>query len=203
MGWFIVMVMLMALVMALGAARVSGRESDREAAERARVYQIRVDRISPEVTPVPEPEKTAVPVPTPWARYDVRLDDDLQRYIEEVCREYEVSAALVMAMIEIETQGTFDPETIGDDGDSIGLMQIQPKWHGERMERLGVTDLTDPRQNILVGVDFMAELMAAGHGAGWALSLYNSGNAVDGADYAFAVQCRAEQLWENVQPVNE
>ena len=102
-------------------------------------------------------------------------------------------------MIEIETQGTFDPETVGDDGDSIGLMQIQPYWHGERMRRLGVTDLTDAKQNILVGVDFLAELMGAGHGDSWALSMYNSGNAEDGVDYAHAVLCRAEQLLESVQ----
>ena len=55
-----------------------------------------------EEPPVPEaaPEPVFPPQPVEvWARYDVPLDDDLQRYIVEMCRAYEVPASVVMAVI--------------------------------------------------------------------------------------------------------
>ena len=41
------------------------------------------------------------------------------------------------------------------------------------MERLGVTDLFDPYDNILVGVDYMAELFERYEDAGTFLMVYN------------------------------
>ena len=38
------------------------------------------------------------------------------------------------------------------------MMQINTKWHTERMEALGVTDLTDPVQCAAVAVDYLQEL---------------------------------------------
>ena len=46
---------------------------------------------------------------------------------------------------------------MGDVHESFGLMQIQPKWHEDRMRRLGVTDLLDPEQNVRVGADLLSE----------------------------------------------
>lgn len=40
---------------------------------------------------------------------------------------------------------------ICDDGKSVGLMQIQEKWHTDLMDKTGCTDLTDPVQNVRVG----------------------------------------------------
>ena len=55
-------------------------------------------------------------------------------------------------------------------------MQIQPKWHGERMARLGVTDLMDPYQNVLTGCDILAEKLAEYGNLHDALSAYNAGS---------------------------
>lgn len=81
-----------------------------------------------------------------------------QVYTYIVCKNYGIDYEVVFALIEQESHFVWD--AVGDDGGSIGLMQIQEKWHKDRMERLGVNDLTNPYHNILVGVDFLAELQA-------------------------------------------
>ena len=64
----------------------------------------------------------------------------------------------VMAIASVESG--FDAQTVGDGGDSLGMMQINTKWHTGRMEALGVTDLTDPVQCAAVAIDYLRELEA-------------------------------------------
>lgn len=94
---------------------------------------------------------------------------DLENYIEQVCEPYNICPELVEAMIERES--TWNPKA--QNGDCMGLMQISGRWHKERMERLGVTDLLDPYDNILVGVDYLAELFGKSEDAGFVLMTYN------------------------------
>lgn len=105
--------------------------------------------------------------------YDVPLSYELQDHIFTVCEEYDVDPALIFAMIRKES--TYNPDAIGDSGRSFGLMQIQPRWHSERMAKLGCDNLLDPYQNVTVGVDFIAELLAKDRGVSWALMAYNGG----------------------------
>lgn len=107
--------------------------------------------------------------------YDIPLDDELQDYIIETSEERGVDPAIIIAMIERESQ--FDIDVIGDRGKAFGLMQIHPRWHSDRMEKLGVTDLLDPYQNVTVGIDIMAELLDGGESVEWALMAYNGGYA--------------------------
>lgn len=108
-------------------------------------------------------------------RYDIPLDDELQDYIIETSEERGVDPAIIIAMIKRESQ--FDIDIIGDKGKAFGLMQIHPRWHSDRMEKLGVTDLLDPYQNVTVGIDIMAELLDGGKSVEWALMAYNGGYA--------------------------
>lgn len=114
-----------------------------------------------------------------WA---VPLEEELQLHIAVLCEEYHIQPELVLAVIEQESQ--YNPEAIGDSGNSLGLMQIQPYWHGERMQQLGCDDLLDPYQNVAVGIDILAEKLAKGS-TEWALMAYNGGN-----QYADALQAR-------------
>lgn len=107
--------------------------------------------------------------------YDVPLEEDLQIYIKKLCDDYGVDMPLILAVIGQESN--FKADLIGDGGDSIGLMQIQPKWHAEKMDELGVTDLKNPYQNATVGIDLLAELMGRGKGTEWAVTAYNAGEA--------------------------
>lgn len=159
--------------------------------------------IVPEVTPVPAPEATTnCSQLSEWTRYPVPLDDDLQRFIEDLCKEYEVPSSLVMAVIE--TESNYDPMCVGDEGHSYGLMQIWEECHHERCKRLGAYNLLDPRQNVLVGIDILAELIDHFEGdIEMALSFYNGSGGVVPNTYAHIVITRAEQLLESSMHVVE
>lgn len=138
----------------------------------------------PDVEPTPEhtvpmhiitmePEETPEPGPV---RYPVPLEDELQDWIILQCGE-DIDPALVLAVIAVETAGTWNPEAVGDNGNSIGLMQIFEGYHGDRMRKLGVFDLKDPYQNTAVGIDVLRELSAGGRDEAWVLMAYNGGTA--------------------------
>ncbi len=186
MAWMILAAILMCvfIVVLYCVLIVASNADDRE-------REIWEERVMTNTTPVPAPADT-------WTRYDVALDDDLQRYIGQICRKYEVSTALVMAVIEIESG--CDPACVGDNGHSYGLMQIYLDCHRDRCIRLNAYNLFDPRQNVLVGVDFLAELLSYGHGEEWALSWYN-GLGGDPGEYTYKVMTEAERLLESSQQV--
>lgn len=126
--------------------------------------------------------------------YDVPLDEELQLHIIHTCEEHRIDPAIIIAMAYRES--TYNPDCIGDGGESFGLLQVQPYWHSERMERLGCTDLLDPFQNVTVAVDYLAEML------GWydgdiakALVAYNQGSYKGTVTrYAEAVLEIAEEL---------
>lgn len=112
------------------------------------------------------------------------LPEKMQIYIKCLCKQYDVPYALILAMIERESGYVFD--AVGDDGNSIGYMQIYEKCHTDRMERLGVNDLKNPYHNILVGIDFLSYLLEKYGTVQDALAAYNYGEK--GA---------REHLWNN------
>lgn len=109
---------------------------------------------------------------------DTYICEEYQQYIYEVSEEYEVRPELIMAIVERESSGKADAVN----GNCKGLMQVSQRWHADRMERLGVTDLYDPYGNILVGTDFFVELMERYGDLGYVLMKYNGDSRAD--DYA-------------------
>lgn len=103
-------------------------------------------------------------------------------YIDKTAKQYGLEPKIVKAIIEEESRWYASAE--GDNGQSIGLMQIQPRWHKERLTRLGVTNLYDPKQNVTVGCDILSDLYDKYGNYEDALSVYNSGNTEDGREYA-------------------
>ena len=126
--------------------------------------------------------------------YDVPLGIELQAHIINECGGYEVDPAIVFAMIERESR--FKADAVGDSGKSFGLMQIQPRWHEARMERLGVSDLLNPYENVMVGIDFLAEQIDRYDGdVAKALTAYNMGHYPgEITAYAKGVMERSEEL---------
>ncbi len=130
----------------------------------------------------------------------VPLDAGLQNWTFEHCKKNYISTYLIFALIEKESD--YDANLIGDDGQAFGLMQVQEQWHRERMVRLGITDLMEPRQNITVGTDYLVELFQTGNEIDWVLMAYNGGpayadrNRDNGtvSSYAKEIIERAEQL---------
>ena len=136
------------------------------------------------------------------AFFDVPLAKEIQIHIFVECTRHNISPALVIAMIEMESY--YDPSNIGDNGDSFGLMQVQPKWHTPRMKHLGCTDLFNPYQNITVGIDYLVELrdeyglteicdvlMGYNGGPDYADDMISQGKI---SDYALRVSERASEL---------
>ena len=119
------------------------------------------------VEPEPEPEIDI---------YPVNLDADLQRYIIETCKEYQINPSIVIAMCFYES--SFNADAIGDNGECMGLMGISPRWCWPEMEKLNCPDMRDPYQNVTVGIDILAQKMAKYDGnPEMALMSYNAGDA--------------------------
>ena len=106
-----------------------------------------------------------------YFREDVPLDGDTQAFLRAACEETGIPYELALAVIRQETEFR---NVTGDDGRSVGYMQVQRRWHEDRMDRLGVTDLTDPYGNFRVGCDYLAELLGK-YPLEEALTAYNSG----------------------------
>lgn len=83
----------------------------------------------------------------------------------------DVELSLILAIIQKESH--YDP-TVNGSG-AIGLMQIIPSCHTDRISRLGVTDIWDPYSNILIGTDLINELLNTYKDPGLALMCYNMG----------------------------
>lgn len=106
-----------------------------------------------------------VVMPAQIARDTGRYD----AYIREAATLYQIPEALIRAVIKVESN--FDPRAISP-ANAHGLMQLMPAT----AERMMVSDIFDPRQNILGGVRYLRvlanlfngnlELTLAGYNAG-------------------------------------
>lgn len=112
-------------------------------------------------------------IPEEYQRTGGYMPEKMQIYTYTVCKNYGVRYELVIALIERESGYVFDK--VGDDGQSMGYMQIYEDCHEERMKKLNCNDLMNPYQNILVGVDYLAELIDKYGTQQDALTAYNHG----------------------------
>jgi soluble lytic murein transglycosylase-like protein len=136
-------------------------------------------------------EETTEPTVT---LYDVPLDHDLQLHIISEANAHGIDPAIIMAMAYKES--SYNVNSVGDGGNSYGLLQIQPKWHYKRMQKLGCTDLLDPYQNVIVGIDYLCAQLARydGH-IGKALTAYNAGHYSGTiTNYAKTIMAMAEEM---------
>ncbi len=103
------------------------------------------------------------------SRYSGQFDG----HVEEACRQYQVSADLVRAVIAVESE--FDQWAVSSKG-ARGLMQLMPAT----ARRFGVSDAFDARANIQAGTRYLRLLLDQFAGdVELALAAYNAGeNAV-------------------------
>lgn len=130
---------------------------------------------------------------------DTYLSEEIQGYCIEIGEEYGICPELLMSIIETESHGQTDVES----GGCVGLMQISQRWHTDRMERLGVTDIFDERSNILVGADYLSELRGKYGDVATCLMVYNGtsdaverGESGDLTQYATNILERSTELEE-------
>lgn len=140
-----------------------------------RVVEIPIQEVEEEIIPEPKREKVKV--------YHTYINWEYIWYVEEISEMYNVCPELIFAIIEQESSGNPNAENAG----CYGLMQVSERWHKDRMERLGVTDLFDPYGNILVGVDYLMELADTYGDLDMILMVYNGSSD-------------AQERWENGNP---
>lgn len=78
--------------------------------------------------------------------------------ILKACSNYDFAddlPLLISAIMEVESN--FQIDTLSSAG-CVGLMQISPYWQRDRIDKLGIEDISDPYSNILVAVDFLEDL---------------------------------------------
>ena len=125
--------------------------------------------------------------------YDVPLDAELQLHIIHTAEEKRIDPAIIMAMAYKESG--YNSKAIGDNGNSYGLLQVQPQWHYGRMQKLCCTDLLDPYQNVTVAVDYLAENLDRYGSIDKALTAYNRGSySGTVTQYAKSVMAMADKL---------
>ena len=160
---------VLAVAFIITAYSMASADDCQEAKRRARQPQAAAQETQKEVAELPrseEPERIY---------YDVSLTEDLQDIIIETAGKSGVDPVLVLAIIEKESG--YNPNASGDNGKSQGLMQIWRSAHEKRMKKLGVANLYDPRDNVIVGIDILAEKLEKYEDAEKALIAYNAGDA--------------------------
>jgi hypothetical protein len=123
----------------------------------------------------PTTEETTEAEPTePSVRlYNVPYDEALQLHIIAQAELYGLDPAIVFAVIWKESRYYYTAS--GDNDESLGIMQIKQKFHQWRMDCLGVTDLLDPYQNVMVGCHLLGEKLREYGDIEMALMVYNAG----------------------------
>jgi soluble lytic murein transglycosylase-like protein len=95
----------------------------------------------------------------------------IDSYIKEISSMYSIDRYLVHSIIFHES--TYNPNAKST-SNCLGLMQICPKWHMDRADRLNINNFYDPYSNILLGVDYISDLMNEADGdIAFMLMLYN------------------------------
>ena len=106
--------------------------------------------------------------------YNVPLTDYQQEVIQTVAIENCVPYEIVLGVMYAESG--FNPEAVGDSGNSLGIMQIQPKWHEWRLAETGGDDWFDTIDNAMVGIHILSEKLQKYGRVEKALVVYNMGD---------------------------
>ena len=100
------------------------------------------------------------------------LSEELQEYTYYLCEAYYLDFDFVMALMYSES--SFRADIVSSTND-YGLMQINACNHKELSDKLGVTDFTNPYQNIRAGVYILRGLFEKYDDAAKVCMAYNMG----------------------------
>ena len=136
-------------------------------------------------------------------------DNEVDALASSVARRYRVSALamrdvvdaaydearrnrldplLILAIIAVESR--FNPIAQSEMG-AMGLMQIVPRYHADKLAADDVASVLDPETNIRVGAHVLKDCIARGGNEVAGLQLYNG--SPDDASNAYAHKVRAER----------
>lgn len=106
--------------------------------------------------------------------YDIPFSDEEQDLIRTIASNYGIDYELVLAIIK--TESNFNPNQIGDYGNSFGLMQVQPRYWNSLFNQNNCSGWFSVKDNVTVGCAILWHLYGACGDTEKVLSAYNSGN---------------------------
>jgi len=115
---------------------------------------------------------------------------ELAENIEMISESNGVEKTLILSVVHHESR--CDPNALGE-SDDRGLMQVIPRWHWHRMQRLEARDLYNPIQNLKVGIDFLNSLEVQQDPVR-ALAFYNGGYNPPQWSYNYARKVHTSKL---------
>ena len=109
----------------------------------------------------------------------VDVPPEIEALCIEIGKDNGICPELLTAICWKESR--FQPDVVNASGTCHGIAQIHRGSHRARMERLGVTDLYDPKENLQVCADYLAELFEKYEDPETVLEYYN-GDTTAAAD---------------------
>lgn len=181
------------------------------------VVQVEITNVTSEVvsstneikeykTKVQEQDFNVYLIPEEYVEAGGYFPKAVQEYLYNLCSERDLDYYIAIALIERES--SYKDDASGDSGNSIGYMQVQEKWHRERMEVEQVTDLHNSYQNIRVGLSYLDELYERYENWDKALMCYNMGESrakelwsegVYETEYTAVIQGRSQEIKQELQ----
>lgn len=109
-----------------------------------------------------------------WEAYhaEIPLTLEEQEQLRAAADEFGVWYPLALAMVDVETKFQ---NVAGDDGRSIGYLQVNRTYHKDLMAEIGATDLWNPQDNFRTGLAYLAEQIENSETIHGALMAYNMG----------------------------
>jgi len=105
--------------------------------------------------------------------YNIPLEEQYQDFVFEMCEKYSVPVDIVLGIMWQESK--YDFMALSSDRSCVGIMQINRIHYDELNKQLGITDLTNPQQNIESGVYIFSNLVHKYGDYHKALVCYNCG----------------------------
>lgn len=142
-----------------------------------------------------------------WSEVSIQDLDYILVLVQQLNAEFFPNVPVSIILAQISVESGFHSDLVGFNNDT-GLMQVIPRWHGERIEKYIYeenVDLTDPRLNVMVGMDYLDELLVNAEGdISLALMMYNQGPASGRRSYARSGESSyAEMVLERAYLIND
>lgn len=193
------------------------------AAAVAMLVSVPSDRLIGAVVPVasmpaPLPVTEAPVEPALPARGLAGLPANVDSLVNALARKYRVSAEatrdmvhaayveaarngldplLIIAVIAVESR--FNP-IAQSDGGALGLMQVIPRYHGDKLDAAAGESMLDPRVNIQVGTAVLKDYIRRGGTEIAGLQLYNGALDDETSAYAHRVLAVKQRLKSMIGP---
>lgn len=127
--------------------------------------------------------------------YDIPISAPEQIEIIKIAEFYGIDHILLFAIARCETN--FTPEAVGDNGRSLGMYQIQPRWWKTDM------NLHDVLESTVAACEILSYLYANYHDTMLVLNAYNTGNPNKYNGYSTRVMNCYDEIYNTIMIFTE